>query len=166
MTNSATLPSPSTETEGAHVGVEVARGLGEAGDAGGWGTGVLNCPAKSSVSDSMATGGASACSLVLESGEGVTPGLLDQRDVKYLSLQTFSSGKIKKISKKEFTEMFSKGEYYPPEGATIFCEPNSPTFYVYGGARASKPGHWGCPIAYLKLKLPRWTLPLTIMPVK
>ena len=48
--------------------------------------------------------------------------------------------------------MFSKGEYYPPEGATIFCEPNSPTFYVYGGARASKHGHWGMSNRLFKIK--------------
>ena len=39
--------------------------------------------------------------------------------------------------------MFNKGEYYPPEGCTKFSAENCSTFYIYGGARASKPGHWG-----------------------
>ena len=68
------------------------------------------------------------------------PGLFE--DGKYLSLRSIS-GKIRKIQSKEFTEMFNKGEYYPPEGCTTFSEENCSTFYIYGGARASKPGHWG-----------------------
>ena len=68
------------------------------------------------------------------------PGLLAEG--RYLSLKTIS-GKIRKIQSKEFTDQFSKGEYYPPEGCTKFSLENSSTFYIYGGARASKPGHWG-----------------------
>ena len=59
----------------------------------------------------------------------------------YKELQSLSE-KVKKIQKKEFIEMFSKGEYYPPEGCTMFGVENSATFYIYGGARAAKPGHW------------------------
>ena len=66
---------------------------------------------------------------------------MDTGKAKYLSLQTFS-GKIKKIQRSEFTELFERGEYYPPEGATIFSCDGSSTFFVYGGARNSKPGHW------------------------
>ena len=66
---------------------------------------------------------------------------MDTGDARYLSLQTFS-GKIKKIQKSEFTELFERGEYYPPEGAMIFSSDDSSTFFVYGGARNSKPGHW------------------------
>ena len=58
-----------------------------------------------------------------------------------MGLQTLS-GKVKKIQKKEFIDMFSKGEFYPPEGCTIFSIENCPVFYCYGGARAAKPGHW------------------------
>ena len=61
---------------------------------------------------------------------------------RYLTVKSFS-GKIKKIQKKEFCEMFDNGEYYPSEGSTIFSLENSSTFYIYGGARAKKPGHWG-----------------------
>ena len=61
---------------------------------------------------------------------------------QYRRLQTLS-GKVKKIQKKEFLEMFSKGEFYPAEGCTLFSQEDSPVFYVYGGARAAKPGHWG-----------------------
>ena len=68
-------------------------------------------------------------------------GLLDSESSRYLSLQTFS-GKIKKIQKSEFTELYERGEYYPPEGAMIFSTEHSSTFFVYGGARNSKPGHW------------------------
>ena len=39
--------------------------------------------------------------------------------------------------------MFDNGEYYPAEGSTLFSLENSSTFYIYGGARAKKPGHWG-----------------------
>ena len=70
----------------------------------------------------------------------IMPGLLAEG--RYLSLKTIS-GKIRKIQSKEFTDQFSKGEYYPPEGCTKFSLENSSTFYIYGGARASKPGHWG-----------------------
>ena len=61
---------------------------------------------------------------------------------RYQTVKSFS-GKIKKIQKKEFCEMFDNGEYYPAEGSTLFCLENSSTFYIYGGARAKKPGHWG-----------------------
>ena len=61
---------------------------------------------------------------------------------QYLSLRSIS-GKIRKIQSKEFTDMFSKGEYYPPEGSTTFSVADCSTFYIYGGARATKPGHWG-----------------------
>ena len=60
---------------------------------------------------------------------------------KYKRLQTLS-GKVKKIQKKEFLESFSKGEFYPPEGCTLFSQHDCSTFYVIGGARAAKPGHW------------------------
>ena len=60
---------------------------------------------------------------------------------QFLELQSLS-GKVKKIQKKEFLEKFSRGEFYPPEGCTVFSMENSSTFYVYGGARAAKPGHW------------------------
>lgn len=39
-------------------------------------------------------------------------------------------------------ELFSQGQYFPPEGCTVFSENNSSTLYIYGGARAAKPGHW------------------------
>ena len=58
-----------------------------------------------------------------------------------MGLQTLS-GKVKKIQKKEFLDMFCKGEFYPPEGCTIFSIDDSSIFYIYGGARAAKPGHW------------------------
>ena len=147
--------------------MEVAIGaVGVAGD-GGWrqhGDEVVACP-RGSLADSMAAGdgdGGGGGSLVPDTGAGgggggyeAVLGLLDSEKTKFLSLQTFSAGKIKKISKKEFTEMFQKGEYYPPEGATVFCEQNSDTFYVYGGARASKPGHWGMSNHLFKIRTSR-----------
>ena len=69
-------------------------------------------------------------------------GLLGTNGSQFITLKTFS-GKIRKIQKREFLEKFQQGEYYPPEGCTVFSDPDSSTFYVYGGARASKPGHWG-----------------------
>ena len=59
----------------------------------------------------------------------------------YMELQSLSA-KTKRIQKKEFLELFSQGQYFPPGGCTVFSENNSSTLYIYGGARAAKPGHW------------------------
>ena len=75
------------------------------------------------------------------SGSVKVGGLLDRAGSNFLTLKTFS-GKSKKIQKCEFLEMFERGEYYPPEGCTLFSDRSSSTFYIYGGARSNKPGHW------------------------
>ena len=46
------------------------------------------------------------------------------------------------IQRSEFTELYERGEYYRPEGAMIFSTEYSSTFFVYGGSRNNKPGHW------------------------
>ena len=150
-TRNLSMLSDSTMAAGVGKGVEVNTGFGGIGDEGGRvGSlpGVMGWPG--SGTDSMGArgeaGGGGAGSVGLVSGDGRlvgAPGLLDSKNTQFLTLQTFSSGKIRKIKKSEFIECFKRGEYYPPEGATVFSERNSSIFFVYGGARANKPGHWG-----------------------
>ena len=122
------------------------------GGAGGLVPGPQNCSV--SGGDSMGVGDQAEGGDTLEVAGGREPatGLLDSSSTRFLTLQTFSSGKIKKIKSRDFVDMFKQGEYYAPEGATIFSEKNSPTFFVYGGARANKPGHWGMSNCLFKIK--------------
>ena len=147
-------PSDNSLSEGPVIGVEVDTGSEETGEErgelGGL-TGVSDCPGGARFDSMAAVGGAGDGEEVVVAF-GAAAGLLESTDTKFLTLRTFSSGKIRKIQKREFIEMFNKGEYYPPEGATVFSEKTSSTFYVYGGARANKPGHWGMSNQLFKIK--------------
>ena len=62
-------------------------------------------------------------------------------------------GKVRKITNKEFTTTFGTGQYYIPEGATVFQSPKSDTIWCTGGAKHTKPAHWNCSDKFIKVTL-------------